>query len=129
MVLAANTSLKTMFDSPEKPLGFAVKVFTLQPYFRLLVDYTFRRVIWRGADAGRFAGLSEKAGELLKRHPRMTGDAFSRVLKAMRERLPELTNILSKELIDAVHFFTIETFPKLVSPPLYPSWSPSSAQP
>jgi hypothetical protein len=59
----------------------------------------------------------------------MTGEVFSRVLKVMREMLPEVTNLSSKKLIDGVHFFTIETLPKLVSPPLCSSQSPSSAQP
>jgi hypothetical protein len=72
-----------IFDCPGKLFDFAVKVGTLQPSVRLWVDDIFRRVIWRGADAGQFVGLSEKVKELPKRHPRMTGDAFSRVPEAM----------------------------------------------
>jgi hypothetical protein len=56
MVSVASTYSKTIFDSPEMLFDFAVKV--------------FKRVIWRGADAGRFVGPFAKVEELLMPHLR-----------------------------------------------------------
>jgi hypothetical protein len=52
------------------------------------VKYKGKRVIGRWADAPRLGCLFEKFEELLNPDPRIAGDVFSHMLKAMREMQP-----------------------------------------